>query len=104
MHKIKMGSDNIWRWDKFTNTSTGAKIEAGTVTGKLYDDGEVGGPTQLGATITLSHIADGRWEGTIADTHADLVDGMTVRCELTADGGAGLLRLKKELAIVEQVE
>jgi hypothetical protein len=104
MHKIKLGSDNLLKWSAFTNKATGTKITSGTVTAKLYDDKEVGGPTQLGATVTLSHGTLGNWSGTIADDHAGLVDGMMVRVEVTADGGSGLLRLKKELATVEQVE
>jgi len=106
VHKIKLGSDNRLRWRHFTNKETGAKIASGTVTAKLYDDKEVGGPTQLGATITITNedATNGHWAGVIKDDHADLVEGMIVRIVVTADGGTDLLRVKPELAIVELVE
>ncbi len=86
MDKIKLGSDNLLKWENFTNAQTGARITGATVTAKLYDANESGGPTQLGAEITLNESGtDGDYYGTIADDHADLVAGMTVRVEITAD-------------------
>jgi hypothetical protein len=105
MDKIYLGSDNLMKWENFLNAQTGARITGATVTAKLYNDNEVGGPTQLGATVTLSEDAStANYYGTIADDHADIAVGMTVRVELTADGGAGLKRLRKWTVPVEDVE
>jgi len=61
-----------------------------TVVAEIFDEEDL--DTRLGAQITLTHQAtDGHWAGTIADTHADLVENMEVEIEITADVDTGLL-------------
>ncbi len=104
MDTIWLGSDNQIRLDDFSNMITGDRIESGTVVAKLYDDSEVGGPTQLGSTITMGHASNGLWIGILNDDHVDLAVGMTVRIECTANGGSGLLLFKSILGIVRTLE
>ncbi|MEE9471224.1 MAG: hypothetical protein V3W32_05840 [Gemmatimonadota bacterium] len=105
MDKIQLGSDNLVKWEDFINKLTGARITGATVTAKVYDDNEVGGPTQLGATISLPESGStANYYGTLADTHADLEVGMSARVEYEADGGAGLKRKRKIVVPVEEVD
>ena len=98
---IYLGADTLLYFDEFHNTRTGAVIESGTVAALLYDINE-DPPTQVGDPITLQAVGDGTgdWYGTIADTHAGLKLGMRVRVQLSADGGNGLMCLKKPVMTV----
>ncbi len=105
MNKIYLGSDTDLEWgkeQKLTRNSTGLVTKDATCTVELYDDQEVGGPTQLTPTITLSAVvgSDGLYRGTIADNHTGLLIGMSVRLEWTADDGAGLKLFKVTIAQV----
>jgi hypothetical protein len=78
---------------------TPANYAGATVKGEIYDEEDL--DTQLGADITLSHQStDGHWAGTIADTHADLVENMEVEIKITAAVDTGLMALRHIPGIV----
>ena len=107
--KIFFESDNYIELGdelKLQNTADGTVRADATVTAKLFDDDEDGGPTQLTPTITLSAVAgsDGLYRGTMLDTHSDILLGMNLRIEVTADRGSNQLLLKIQVFPVVNAE
>lgn len=105
MNKIYLGADTYVEVGKellFQDTALGTGIAGATATVKLYDDQEVGGPTELTPTISLSDVAGtaGLYRGVIKDTHAGLLIGMRVRLEWDVDDGADRKMFKVTLAQV----
>lgn len=91
---------------KLQNTADGTARADATVTAKLYDDDEDGGPTQLTPTISLAPVAgsDGLYRGTVLDTHTGITLGMNLRIEVTADRGSNQLLLKSKVFPVVNAE
>ena len=107
--KIYFESDNYIELGddlKLQNTADGTARSDATVTAKLFDDDEVGGPTQLTPTITLAAVggSDGLYRGTMADDHANITLGMNLRIEVTADRGSNQLLLKIQVFPVVSAE
>ncbi len=107
--KIYFESDNFIELGddlKLQNTADGTARADATVTAKLFDDDEVGGPTQLTPTITLDAVggSDGLYRGTMNDDHSGITLGMNLRIEVTADRGSGQLLLKIQVFPVVNAE
>lgn len=105
MNKIYLGADTyteVGTEKLFQDTAVGTGIAGATATVKLYDDQEVGGPTQLTPTITMADVGGtaGLYRGVIKDDHAGLLIGMRVRLEWDVDDGDNRKMFKVTIAQV----
>lgn len=105
MNKIYLGADTyaeVGTEKLFQDTAVGTGIAGATATVKLFDDQEVGGPTQLAPTISLSDVAGtaGLYRGVIKDDHVGLLIGMRVRMEWDVDDGVDRKMFKVTIAQV----
>lgn len=79
---------------------TDTAYPSATVSATIHDKGS---GTQVGAGVTLSHVASGKWQGVVADDHADLVEGQPLIIKLTVLTGTGV-KLYRELDGVARVD
>lgn len=77
-----IGADNLVRFDGAKNSSSGAYLNAATVTMTLKDSG--GSPVAGATGVNLYYVSgsNGRYEGTLESTLA-LVDGAEYTLEIT---------------------
>jgi len=89
-----------------TQVGVGTPVDGATCTAKLYDDDEVGGPTQLTPTITCAGVggSSGQYIGTVTDDHAGIDEGMMLRVEYDLDDGSGRFTRKTRVYKVVPAE
>jgi hypothetical protein len=94
-HTIRLDTDNYIQLTRYEDKLTNAAITNATVTADLYNDAT---DAQLGTQITLSHVSDGLYRGSISYNISGMTAGLRVRVVIFADGGSGK-RMTKTLKV-----